>query len=319
MTDTVLPRERRRSGQGAMRGGAAIVSSTIFDPSKTTAPMAELPADFSLVLGGPLYQLLRRSGLSDDALTLVHRRILAFVLVTWVPLLLLSTLEGRAWWGATKVPFLLNFEIHARLLLALPLLVLAELIVHVRMRRALVQFLARNLIRESDVPRFNALITSATRLRNSVAVEVSLIVLVYGLGIVVAEYIAVDVNTWAAGRSGSGFASRSLAGWWQTLVSVPIFQFLLLRWYFRLFIWTRLLWQVSRIELQLVPTHPDRAGGLGFLANIVYAFTPLLVAHGVLLAGLIADRIFFVGPRSHNSPWRLPPSSAHSCSWCYAR
>ena len=78
-------------------------------------------------------------------------------------------------------------------------------------------------------------------------------------------------------------------------MSVPIFQFLLLRWYFRLFIWIRFLWQVSRIELQLVPTHPDRAGGLGFLASIVNAFSPLLLAHGVLLAGLIADRIFFVG------------------------
>ncbi len=75
----------------------------------------------------------------------------------------------------------------------------------------------------------------------------------------------------------------------------PLFQLLLLRWYFRLFIWTRFLWQVSRIELSLVPTHPDRVGGLGFLANTVYAFTPLAVAHGALLAGLIANRIFYLG------------------------
>ena len=78
---------------------------------------------------------------------------------------------------------------------------------------------------------------------------------------------------------------------------MPVFQFLLVRWYFRVFIWTRFLWQVSRIELRLVPTHPDRVGGLGFLANIVYAFTPILVAHGALLAGLIADRIFFAGAK----------------------
>ena len=242
-----------------------------------------------------MYQLLRRSRLSDDALTLVHRRILAGVLITWVPLLVLSIVEGRAWWGSTDVPFLLNFEVHARLLLAMPLLVVAELVVHARMRRPLVQFLDRKLIRESDVPRFHALIASAMSLRNSVAAEVTLIIVVYGLGIVVSQYLAVDGDTWAAGEGGSGFGSRSLAGWWQMLVSVPIFQFLLLRWYYRLFIWTRFLWQVSRIELQLIPTHPDRAGGLGFLAVIVNAFAPFLVAHGVLLAGLIADRIFFVG------------------------
>jgi hypothetical protein len=78
-------------------------------------------------------------------------------------------------------------------------------------------------------------------------------------------------------------------------VSLPIFQFLLLRWYFRLLIWMRFLWQVSRIDLSLVPTHPDHLGGLGFLSSTVYAFSVLLVAHGALLAAQIADRIFFLG------------------------
>jgi hypothetical protein len=82
---------------------------------------------------------------------------------------------------------------------------------------------------------------------------------------------------------------------WYGYVSLPIFQFLLLRWYFRLFIWIRFLWQVSRIELSLVPTHPDRTGGLGFLSNTVHAFTLLAVAHGALVAGSIANRIFYVG------------------------
>jgi hypothetical protein len=80
-------------------------------------------------------------------------------------------------------------------------------------------------------------------------------------------------------------------------VSIPIFQFLLFRWYFRMFIWARFLWQVSRINLCLVPTHPDRAGGLGFLSNTIYAFIPLLIAHGAMLAGLIAGRIFHLGAK----------------------
>ena len=84
---------------------------------------------------------------------------------------------------------------------------------------------------------------------------------------------------------------------WYGYVSVPIFQFLLIRWYFRLFIWARFLWQVSRIELSLVPTHPDRVGGLGFLSKTVYAFAPLAVAHGALLAGLLANRIFHLGAK----------------------
>ncbi len=38
-------------------------------------------------------------------------------------------------------------------------------------------------------------------------------------------------------------------------------------------------------------------GGLGFLSNTVYAFAPLAFAHGVLLAGPLANRIFFTGAR----------------------
>ncbi len=98
-------------------------------------------------------------------------------------------------------------------------------------------------------------------------------------------------------RVGLDCSTSRVAGWWHALVSLPIFQFVLVRWYFRLFIWTRFLVQVSRIELRLVPMHPDRAGGLGFLANTVYAFTPVLTAHGVLLGGFIADRIFFGGAK----------------------
>ena len=270
--------------------------ATASDHPDTRGALSEEPPDFSLVLGGPTYQLLRGARLSDDVLTMVHRRIVAGVLVTWLPLLLLSAWEGLAWRGDTEIPFLLNAEVHARFLLALPLLILAELVVHRRMRRVVGQFLARNLIADPDRPRFEAAIGSAMRLRNSLAAELLLVVLVYGLGFLSRDYIAVDARTWAAGN-GPGFASLSLAGWWQALVSLPVFQFLLVRWYFRLFIWTRFLWQVSRIDLKLVPTHPDRAGGLGFLANTVHAFTPVLLAHGALLGGLIADRIFFAGAK----------------------
>jgi hypothetical protein len=276
------------------------VTATAVNRPETPVLPGEEPADFSLVLGGPIFQLLRRAHLSDDALTLVHRRILTGVLVTWLPLLLLAIWEGQAWGGDIKVPFLRDAEAHARFLVALPLLILAELVVHVRMRRVVGQFLARDLISSADQPRLYAAVRSAMHLRNSLAAELLLVVIVYGVGVAWRDYIAVDASTWAvasATGTGSGFASLSLAGWWHAVVSVPVCQFLLVRWYFRVFIWARFLWHVSRIKLNLVPTHPDRVGGLGFLANIVFAFVPVLLAHGVLLAGMIAGRIFFVGAK----------------------
>jgi len=187
-------------------------------------------------------------------------------------------------------------DAHVRFLVALPLLVAAELVVHRRMRTLLPQFLERRLIPESAKARFEGSVASAMRLRNSVLAEVFLIALVYGVGVLVIwrNYGSLDSATWHASPSGAD-ASLSLAGWWFVWVSLPLFQFLLVRWYFRLFIWTRFLWQVSRIELSLIPTHPDRLGGLAFLANSAHSFSLIAAAHGALLAGQIAGRVFYVG------------------------
>jgi hypothetical protein len=252
--------------------------------------------DFSLVLGGPLYQLLRRAHMSGDALELVRRRAIVMALFAWLPLLLLSALEGRALGESVAVPFLRDVEVHIRFLVALPLFVVAELVVHDRMRFVVRQFLERKLVPPSATARFEAAVTSAFRLRNSLIAELLLIAFVYvvGVSLVWRQYITLATPTWYAVPTGTGM-TLSLGGIWFGYVSLPLFQFLWLRWYYRIFIWARFLWQVSRIGLNLVPTHPDRVGGLGFLSNTAYAFVPLAAAHGAILAGLIANRIFYAG------------------------
>ena len=234
--------------------------------------LRDQPQDFSLVLGGPVFQLLLRSHLTDDALGLARQRIIAISLFCWLPLLILSAVEGNALGGSVAVPFLLDVEVYTRFLVAMPLLIAAELVVHRRMRFLVKQFLERNLIPEDAMKRFNAAIPSVFRLRNSVLAEVLLFVFVYVVGVFIVwrYYIAIKAPTWYATPSAEG-PKFSLAGIWFSYLSLPIFQFLLLRWYFRMFIWARFLWQVSRIELSLVPTHPDRVGGLGFLSEIVFA------------------------------------------------
>lgn len=256
------------------------------------------PADFSLVLGGPLFQLLRRAHLTDGALTLVRKRVVVIALFTWLPLLLLTLAQGTAFGDAIAVPFVKDLELHVRFLLALPILIIAELVVHERMRSVLQVFRERDILPASELGRFESAIASAYRLRNSLAAELLLIVFVYVVGVqnVWRRYIALDVSTWYSTPTAGG-SELTIAGIWFGYVSLPIFQFLLLRWYFRIFIWARFLFRVSRIELSLVPIHPDKLGGLGFLANTVYAFGPLAFAHGVMLAGPVASRIFFAGAK----------------------
>jgi hypothetical protein len=270
-------------------------SSTGGDVTRLAAPASQM--DFSLVLGGPLYQLLRRAHLVNDAFGLVRTRLVIIVAVAWVPLLVLSMVEGQARGGTAVVPFLRDAEAQVRFLVALPLLVYAELIVHQRLRLVVRQFLDRKLIPDDELLRFDAAVAAAFRLRNSVVAELTLVAIVYAVGVmgVWRHYVALSgTATWYATPAGDGMA-LSTTGLWYALVSLPLFQFLLIRWYFRMLIWTRFLWQVSRIELRLIPTHPDRVGGLGFLSNISYAFTPLALAHGAMVAGPIANRIFYLG------------------------
>ena len=266
--------------------------------SEQPAPTAGDPADFSLVLGGPLYQLLRRTHLVGDALQLLRRRVVALTFLAWVPLLILSIIEGHAWGTSVALPFFSDAEVHVRLLVAMPLLVLAELVVHRRMRPVVLQFLERGLIPESARAKFDAAIAEAIRFRNSVWAEVLLLAIVYviGVGLLWRTQIALLVSSWH-GAPLDGSWRPTMAGWWLGCVSLPLFQFLLLRWYFRLFVWARFLWQVSRIDLTIMPTHPDRCGGLGFLGGVIYAFTPVLLAQGAALAGTMANRIFYAGAK----------------------
>src|ERR1019366_1599803 len=263
--------------------------------SHTAPSITDESPDFSLVLGGPIFQLLRRSHLSGDSLELLHRRIVAIVVIAWLPLALLSLVGNYFLGGTLKLAFLPDIEAHVRLLVALPVLIAAELIVHRRIRPKVKTFLSRHIVRQRDEPKFFAAIESAMRLRNSIPLELGLLVAVYTLGLWVwRSQIALGTSTWYAIPEG-GHLHLTAAGYWYAFVSIPIFQFILVRWYLRFFIWFRFLWQVSRLHLHIVATHPDRSGGLAFLGKSSYAFSPILFAQGALLAGVIASRVLFGG------------------------
>jgi len=265
------------------------------EPVEPSSPPSH-PPEFSLVEGGLLFHVLRWAHLSGDAPLQVRTRVVSVALLAWVPLLLLSAVHGQALGGGVTMPFLLDVEAHIRFLVAAPLLILANAGMQQRLPPLLRQFLMRRLVPEDSMARFDSAVASALRLRNSVLAEAVLLALVYGVGILIVwrHYWVLDAATWYATPSAEG-PKLSFAGIWYGYVSVPMVQFLLFRLYWRWGLWVRLLWQVSRIKLSLVPAHPDRYGGLGFLASTGYAFTLFAAAHGALTAGQIASRIFFAG------------------------
>jgi hypothetical protein len=251
--------------------------------------------DFSLVLGGPLFQMYRRTHLSGDALELLHRRMIVFAGVAWLPLLLLSALHGTAFGNAVPMTFIEDIETHVRFLIALPMLIAAEIVVHRRIHFAVNQFVERGIVPPEQMPEFRDAIDLTMRLRNSPIIELALVALVYTLGLWIWRTgVALDVTSWYSSNDGSQ-ARLTPAGYWDVFVSLPIFQFVLVRWYFRFFLWFWFLLRVARLRLQLNASHADRAAGLGFLGVTINAFALVLLAQGAMLAGLIASQIFQAG------------------------
>ena len=161
----------------------------------------------------------------------------------------------------------------------------------------ILQFVERQIITPSALPKFERVIGSALRLRNSPVIELGLLALVFGAASFwLKGVLAIQSDTWFAAMT-AGKKVLAPAGYWYQFVSLPIVQFITLRWYFRLFIWGRLLWQISRLDLKLVPSHPDGCCGLGFLGGNAFAMGPFLMAQSVLLAGFLMNRILYEGTR----------------------
>lgn len=250
--------------------------------------------DFSLVLGGPLYQAWLRTRIARPPGDHAGWRVVVLTAFAWLPMFVLAAMAGHLV-GGVAVPFLVDLDAQARFLGALPLLLGTEILVHRRIRRVVGQFVERGVVAEVDRPHFDALLDSALRWRNSLAVELALLAAAFTFGHWLwLTQLRPDVPTWYASANADG-AVLTTAGWWYAGVALPMLRFLLFRWYWRLVVWYRLLWQVSRLPLRLCTLHPDRVAGLGFVRDSVHAFTPLLLAHTVPLAGFIATRISHTG------------------------
>jgi hypothetical protein len=252
-------------------------------------------SELQFEIGGPVYRLMQRIGLIKRDDPCIGRRIVCFLLITWIPLLLLSLFEGRALGPTPRESFLLDFAAYARFFLAIPLLFLAEVVVGPRLRTAGLHFFRANLIRSEDLPAVDAAITRIRRRREAFLPELVIFgIILFSMRYFNAETIS-GVNataTWstAALKGGIGL---TLAGIWYYFVAMPVMLFFFYRWLWRLIIWTLFLRDLSRLNLNLVATHPDRAAGLGFLGNAHLSLGIFAFGYSSVLSGTVAFQIYF--------------------------
>lgn len=259
-----------------------------------TEPAGGLQPIFEL--GGPAYTIMQRIGIIKGAGPSVLRRSIAFIAVAWLPMLVFAVWQGNAIGPTPRASLLLDFASYARFFLAVPLIFAAEAVVGPRMLGAGRRFVESGLVRPADIPTFIAAAERIRRRRDAVLPEAvfAIAALVGAWFITIEQLGGLDARTWHAVWTDSG-SLPSLAGVWYNFVAIPLVQFFLFRWLWRLVIWTLFLVDLSRIGLNLFATHADRAGGLGFLgaAHVTLAIFPLALS--CVIAAETAFRIRFEG------------------------
>jgi hypothetical protein len=265
----------------AISDDAPALSSTADD----TAPKL---GEFLIARGGPFYDLQQRLGLLRQHAFHAGRRAVILIAVAWGVPLLLSALVGQAVGPPAGRPFLLDLGAWARFFIAIGIFVLMERLVEERLRAHLRQLARAPLIAPGALPAAAEAVARALRRRDLRLAEMVCVVVAYAITLGgVWLLLDADASSWLVTVGPEG-ARLTAAGWWCVLVSSPLFWFLLLRWLWRHAVWGLLLRDLARLELRLVATHPDGAGGLAFIGQYPNAFAAFVFALSCVLGAAIA-------------------------------
>jgi hypothetical protein len=250
--------------------------------------------EFSIVKGGLLDRLLIFLRITKPNQFSPLRKIIFFVAVTWLPLLVLTFIENLIWTDAVEVSFAEEFATHIRFLIVIPLLVFAEGIVDQRVKLSLGQFNRSGLLTEEGKGKFELAKRKADQMSESIWAESVILGLIFLNLFVRISANSIDISNWAFPVSEDSTV-LSKAGYWAAFVSFPLIQFLILRWMWRWLIWLRLLNMISKAGLRIIPQHPDKSGGLGFLGESPLPFSIFTFTLSIIFSAILAERVLFQG------------------------
>ena len=189
------------------------------------------------------------------------------VSITWLPLAILASFQHVALAATQPRSFLKDVGIYARFFVALPILLATPTRCRETFQQIAQHFLNSGLVKEADRERFLAILTSTMRLRYSRVADWVSLALAYVWSSVFVFHPAVASVISATWRTVGPAEQRSLswAACYFAMVSQPVLGFLVLHFLYRLGLWWRTLWRISRLDLRLKGSHPDGGGGLMFL------------------------------------------------------
>lgn len=257
-------------------------------------PSTDPAFHISLVRDDLPFRLQRRIGLIPEQGLGVLRRAVFFALLAWLPLMVWAGFTERALPGRIEEPLLQHFGIHIRFLVAVPLLILGEGMMHSMGAKLIPHFVKSGLVAPEQRERFARIIQGLIELRNRTLPWIIIGVLIIA-GIALEPPTAAHELQWAMVGGTVEAPQFGFGGWWLQYVSRPIFTALLASWLWRLVLLFILLKRIAGLGLALVPTHPDRAGGLGFLEKLPAAFSLFALAVSAVVASRLAHEVLYHG------------------------
>jgi hypothetical protein len=249
------------------------------------------PTEVSLVRGGPFYRAQRALGLIRPDQWNLDRRIAVVIAVGWLPVFLITALFNFE--GLDSL--VREYRLHSRMLIAVPVLLVGELLMESRFRTIMGHIRKAGLLDASELAHIDDLIATLIRVRDSYLPEFAILLLLI-VHTVTSYKGLVDAAPWLARGAGADL-HLTAAGWYAVVVSTSIFQFLLGLGLWRWLLWTFVAFKLSRRNLKLVATHPDEHGGLGFLGLTSAAFAPVAFSATAVIAATWRDDILHHGAR----------------------
>lgn len=225
--------------------------------------------EVSLVRGGPFYR-------AQEALRLVHpdrwnvgKRVIFALAIGWLPLVLITLLlNPRAVFG-----LLTDYTVNARMLFGVPVLLAGQPVMETIFRAIVGAVRDAGLLTPSDTDQLDKTLVRLIRLRDSVIPELIFVVIAYSKVAETVQTQLIYVRPWGMAVSAVG-PHLTTAGWYYVLVSQLLYQLLILISLWKWLLWCIFLYRLSKLDLQLIPTHPDQHGGIGFLGLSPAAITP---------------------------------------------
>jgi len=237
--------------------------------------------------------------LSNDAHTGV--RILVLSGIAWLPLVVLTLIDGTLYAKDITMPFLKDIVPHVKGLIVIPLLVMADNVIEPMMNRVVKYLRSSGVVPDSEHVRFDSAVERLAYLMNAKWMQLILVLLAILVSwLLQADYVDMwkerGVTSWALHLE-NGDVDETMAGMWFLLVASPMVSFLVYRWIWRFIAWTGFLYRVSRMELELYASHSDLAGGLGMIGAGQALFGILFLIMATIISSDLASNILYEGDK----------------------